>query len=75
LHVEGLDQRPREVDGVPVEGTWRAHQVPLAETRENPEHRAQLEAWTRLYWPGELLDEQGAPFPELITCAPDGDTR
>ena len=66
---------PREVDGVPVEGTWRAHQVPLAETRENPEHRAQLEAWMRAYRPEELFDEQGTPFPELTTCAPEGDAR
>jgi phosphoketolase len=37
------------VDGLPVEGTWRAHQVPLAEVRTNPEHLAQLEAWMRSY--------------------------
>jgi xylulose-5-phosphate/fructose-6-phosphate phosphoketolase len=66
---------PREVDGVPVEGTWRAHQVPLAATRENPEHRAQLEAWMRSYRPEELFDEHGTPLPELTTCAPEGDTR
>ena len=66
---------PREVDGVPVEGTWRAHQVPLAATRENPEHRAQLEAWMRSYRPEELFDEHGTPLPELTTCAPEGDAR
>ena len=66
---------PREVDGVPVEGTWRAHQVPLAETRENPEHRAQLEAWMRSYRPEELFDEHGTPLPELTTCVPEGDAR
>ena len=66
---------PREVDGVPVEGTWRAHQVPLAQTRENPEHRAQLEAWMRSYRPEELFDEHGTPFLELIGCAPEGEAR
>ncbi len=66
---------PREVDGVPIEGTWRAHQVPLSETRENPEHRAQLEAWMRAYRPEELFDEDGTPFPELTACAPEGDVR
>ena len=40
---------PKVVDGKRVEGTWRAHQVPLAETHDNPEHRAQLEEWLRSY--------------------------
>ena len=40
---------PKEVDGQPVEGTWRAHQVPLAGVRENPEHLRQLEEWMRSY--------------------------
>ena len=46
---------PAEVDGKPVEGTWRAHQVPLAGTRDNDEHRAQLEEWLRSYAPGRAL--------------------
>ena len=50
----------RMVDGLPVEGTWRAHQVPLAEVRTNPQHLAQLEEWMRSYRPEELFDETGA---------------
>src|SRR6478735_953357 len=48
---------PAEVDGLPVEGTWRAHQVPLAKLAENPEHVRMLEAWMRSYRPEELFDE------------------
>ncbi len=51
---------PREVDGLAVEGTWRAHQVPLAEVRTNPAHLAQLEQWLRSYRPEELFDADGA---------------
>ncbi len=54
---------PAEVDGVPVEGTWRAHQVPLAEVRENPEHLRQLEAWLRSYRPEELFGAEGLARP------------
>jgi xylulose-5-phosphate/fructose-6-phosphate phosphoketolase len=66
---------PKVVDGQRVEGTWRAHQVPLAETRKNPEHRAQLEQWLRSYRAAELFDEQGALRPELRALAPAGDRR
>jgi xylulose-5-phosphate/fructose-6-phosphate phosphoketolase len=66
---------PKEVDGVPVEGTWRAHQVPLAETRENPEHLALLEQWLRSYRPEELFDEQGRPVAGILELAPCGDKR
>ena len=52
---------PKVVDGLPVEGTWRAHQVPLAATRENPEHLAQLERWMQSYRPEELFDDEVAP--------------
>jgi xylulose-5-phosphate/fructose-6-phosphate phosphoketolase len=48
---------PKEVDGIPIEGTFRAHQVPLAGVRENPEHLAILETWMRSYEPQELFDE------------------
>src|SRR4051794_39553297 len=48
---------PKEVDGVPVEGTFRAHQVPLAGLAENPEHLRMLEAWMRSYRPEELFDD------------------
>ncbi len=66
---------PHEVDGVLVEGTWRAHQVPLAGTRENPEHRAQLESWLRSYRPEELFDAEGRLVPELKDLAPRGKRR
>ncbi|BBX45049.1 phosphoketolase family protein [Mycobacterium cookii] len=66
---------PKVVDGKPVEGTWRAHQVPLAETRDNPEHRAQLESWLHSYRPAELFDEHGALRPELRALPPTGARR
>ena len=52
---------PKVVDGLPIEGTFRAHQLPIAEVRTNPEHLAQLEAWLRSYRPEELFDEEGRP--------------
>ena len=66
---------PKFVDGVPVEGTWRAHQVPLGEVRTNPAHLAQLEAWMRSYRPEELFDADGAPVPEIAALAPVGELR
>ena len=66
---------PREVDGKPVEGTWRSHQVPLAGVRENAEHRAQLEEWLRSYRPEELFDDEGRLMPDLATLPPRGDAR
>jgi xylulose-5-phosphate/fructose-6-phosphate phosphoketolase len=66
---------PKVVDGLPVEGTWRAHQVPLADTRDNDAHRHQLEEWMRSYKPEELFDERGALRPELRTLAPVGERR
>ncbi len=66
---------PKVVDGLPVEGTWRAHQVPLAEVRTNPEHLAQLESWMRSYRPEELFDEGGAVRTEIVRQAPAGDRR
>jgi xylulose-5-phosphate/fructose-6-phosphate phosphoketolase len=66
---------PREVDGVPVEGTWRAHQVPLAEVRDNPEHLRLLEGWMRSYRPEELFDEHGRPREQVLACLPDGERR
>ncbi len=61
---------PAEVDGVQVEGTWRAHQVPLAGTRENPEHLAALERWMRTYRPEELFDDDGRPVSAIRALAP-----
>src|SRR5207253_3148758 len=66
---------PKEVDGHPVEGTWRSHQVPLADTRANADHRRLLEEWLRSYRPEELFDEHGALVPELRALAPEGDRR
>jgi xylulose-5-phosphate/fructose-6-phosphate phosphoketolase len=66
---------PKEVDGTPVEGTYRAHQVPLSGLRENPEHVRALEDWMRSYRPEELFDERGTLRPELQALAPEGDRR
>jgi xylulose-5-phosphate/fructose-6-phosphate phosphoketolase len=66
---------PAEVDGLPVENTWRSHQVPLADTRANDEHRRRLEEWLRSYRPEELFDENGALVHELRALAPEGDRR
>jgi xylulose-5-phosphate/fructose-6-phosphate phosphoketolase len=66
---------PKEVDGLVVEGTWRAHQVPLAEVRTNPEHLRQLEAWLRSYRPEELFGDDGAPRPGLLGLVPAGEAR
>ena len=66
---------PKFVDGKPVEGTWRAHQVPFSELREKPEHMQLLEEWMRSYKPEELFDEKGAFLPELADLAPKGRRR
>ena len=66
---------PAIVDGKQVEGTWRSHQVPLAETRTNPEHRKQLDEWLRSYRPEELFDEHGALRADLRALAPAGTRR
>ncbi|GAB3326362.1 phosphoketolase family protein [Geodermatophilus aquaeductus] len=66
---------PHTVDGVPVEGTFRAHQVPLAGVRENPEHLAQLEAWLRSYRPEDCFDADGRLVPELAALTPRDDLR
>ncbi|MGZ4241831.1 MAG: phosphoketolase, partial [Actinomycetota bacterium] len=61
---------PKEVDGKPVEGTFRAHQVPIDDVRNNPAHLAMLETWMRSYKPEELFDEAGALIPELASLPP-----
>ena len=66
---------PKAVSGVPIEGTFRAHQVPLAGLAEDPEHLAMLEAWMRSYRPEELFDARGRLMPELAELAPKGDRR
>ena len=66
---------PKEVDGLPTEGTFRSHQVPLAAVRTNPEHLAQLESWMRSYAPEELFDESGQVLAEVTALAPEGERR
>ena len=66
---------PKMVDGLPSEGTWRSHQVPLAEVRTNPAHLAQLESWMRSYHPEELFDEDGALMADLAGLPPRDDRR
>jgi xylulose-5-phosphate/fructose-6-phosphate phosphoketolase len=66
---------PKEVDGLPVEGTWRSHQVPMTDVRTNAEHLALLEEWLRGYRPEELFDESGGLRPDLRAVAPRGDRR
>jgi xylulose-5-phosphate/fructose-6-phosphate phosphoketolase len=66
---------PHEVDGVLVEGTFRSHQVPLAQLAERPEHVEALEAWMRRYRPEELFDADGRLVPELAELAPRGERR
>jgi len=66
---------PKEVDGVKVEGTFRAHQVPLKGVRENPAHLAMLEEWLRSYRPQDRFDDAGRLVPELAALAPAGEKR
>lgn len=66
---------PREIDGLRVEGTWRAHQVPLANARDTDAHLKLLEDWLQSYRPDELFDDRGAPFASTVALAPDGDRR
>jgi xylulose-5-phosphate/fructose-6-phosphate phosphoketolase len=66
---------PRVVDGVQVEGTWRAHQVPLAGLATNPAHLRMLEDWLKSYHPAELFDQDGAPRAQLLELAPKGTRR
>jgi xylulose-5-phosphate/fructose-6-phosphate phosphoketolase len=66
---------PKEVDGKPVEGNWRSHQVPMGEVRTNEKHRKLLESWLSSYKPEELFDSDGKLRPELAELAPKGDRR
>ena len=66
---------PKIVDGKPIEGTWRAHQVPLDEVRTNPEHLKLLEEWLRSYRPEDLFDEHGTLHREIAEVAPKGNLR
>ncbi|MBL7488993.1 phosphoketolase family protein [Frankia sp. AgB1.9] len=66
---------PRTVDGNPVEGTWRAHQVPITDVRGHPDRIAELAAWMASYRPEELFDATGRLRPELAALAPAGRSR
>jgi xylulose-5-phosphate/fructose-6-phosphate phosphoketolase len=66
---------PKFVDGKPVEGTWRAHQVPVADLQSKSEHLKILEDWMRSYRAEELFDESGKLIPELAELAPKGPRR
>jgi xylulose-5-phosphate/fructose-6-phosphate phosphoketolase len=66
---------PKEVDGLPAEGTFRSHQVPLAGLHDSPEHLAQLETWLRSYRPEELFDERGVPRDDVLAPSPEGERR
>jgi len=58
---------PKIVDGIQIEGTFRAHQVPLDAVRTNPEHLALLESWMRSYRPEDLFDQDGRPVEQLVS--------
>ena len=60
---------------MPVENTWRSHQVPLAAVHERPDHLAMLEDWLRSYRPDELFDADGRPRTEIVDWIPTGDRR
>jgi xylulose-5-phosphate/fructose-6-phosphate phosphoketolase len=66
---------PQEIDGHKVEGSWRSHQVPVADVAQNPEHLRILEKWLRSYGPEELFDKNGTLIPELKELSPKGNRR
>jgi xylulose-5-phosphate/fructose-6-phosphate phosphoketolase len=66
---------PKTVEGKKTEGSWRSHQVPLADMARKPEQLRQLEEWLRSYRPEELFDEAGRPRPEITELAPRGKRR
>ena len=66
---------PKAVDNKPVEGTWRAHQVPLDKLRDHPERLRNLEDWMRSYRPEELFDAAGRPVDAITAQAPVGARR
>ncbi|HLI71012.1 MAG TPA: phosphoketolase family protein [Ktedonobacteraceae bacterium] len=66
---------PEVIDGVQIEGTFRSHQVPVADVRANPEHLQILESWMRSYLNENIFDDQGRLLPELASLAPTGEKR
>ncbi|QEL16736.1 phosphoketolase family protein [Limnoglobus roseus] len=75
LHTPKGWTGPKEVDGKPVEGTFRAHQVPGKGLKTNPVHLAAVEGWLKSYRPEELFDAAGRPAPDLLAACPRGDRR
>lgn len=65
----------KEMDGEPIEGSYRSHQVPVTDVKTNPEHLRLVEQWLRSYHVEELFDEQGRPKPEILDQCPKGDRR
>jgi xylulose-5-phosphate/fructose-6-phosphate phosphoketolase len=65
----------RELDGEPVEGSYRSHQVPTDDVRKSPEHLRALEGWLRSYRPAELFDAAGRPVREILATCPRGEQR
>ncbi|HLI05634.1 MAG TPA: phosphoketolase family protein [Ktedonobacteraceae bacterium] len=65
----------KEMDGVPIEGTYRSHQIPIPDPKTNPEHFELLNQWLQSYHVNELFDEQGRPKPEILDQCPKGDRR
>src|SRR5262249_14921568 len=66
---------PKQVDGKPLEGSFRSHQVPIEDPQKNAEHLALLEQWLRSYGPEELFNAQGRPRAPLLQTCPIGDLR
>lgn len=65
----------KSMDGEPIEGTYRAHQVPVKDVKTNPKHLKLLESWLRSYRPEELFDKEGSPVKEVMKMVPKGDRR
>jgi xylulose-5-phosphate/fructose-6-phosphate phosphoketolase len=75
LHTPKGWTGPKVVDGQPIEGTFRSHQVPVADVKDNAEHLRILEEWMQSYHPATLFDEHGRLVLELAALAPKGDRR
>ncbi len=73
--TQGMGRGRRVVDGHKVEGSWRAHQVPIGDPKTNPKHLKQVEDWLRSYKPEELFDAEGKLIAELQELAPSGSRR
>ncbi|MBV9643576.1 MAG: hypothetical protein JO334_08385 [Verrucomicrobia bacterium] len=65
----------QELEGKPVEGSFRAHQVPVSDVKKNPDHLRLVEDWLRSYRPEELFDENGEPCADILACCPQGERR